>query len=264
MAGSPEAAPIKAAELLDRLALQVRRTLRTADAVQVHRLRVAIRRFRQALAVVEDRAAPAGIKNIHRRLKKTMALAGDVRDCDVTGKLVSKLQAPTSLHAKLQLRREQARRLLLAALRHWLDRETDVRWRAKIAGFGSPGGDAPAGVLLKAAKRLFKRGRKIRESTDALHRLRIAAKKLRYTMEVAGHADAACLDQIETLQKHLGDISDYETARRVVAGEPAGKRISPLLKEHQRKKIRAFRHYWNGVFAGKESEWVKALTHARE
>lgn len=262
MARSPESAPIKAADLLDQLALQVRRALRTADAVQVHHLRVAMRRFRQALAVAEDHAAPAGIRNIHRRLKKTLALAGDVRDCDVAAKLVGKLKAPPSLLAKLHHRREQAQRLLLSALRQWLDQKMEASWRAKLTGLS---GKTPAGpVLLKAVHRLFNRGRKIRESMKALHRLRIAAKKLRYTMEVVGHPDRARLDQIKALQSHLGDINDYETARRIVAGEAAGKKLSARLEEQQRKKIRVFRHHWNDVFAGKEAEWVKSLTDLRK
>lgn len=81
-------------------------------------------------------------------------------------------------------------------------------------------------------------------------------------MEVAGQADGARFDQIKTLQKHLGDINDYESARRIVAREVAGERISARLREQQRKKVRLFRHHWNDEFAGKESEWVNGLAHA--
>jgi len=265
MARSPESTPIKAADLLDDLARQVRRTLRTADATQVHHLRVAVRRFRQALAIVENHSAPPGVKNIHRRLKKVMALAGDVRDCDIAAKLAGKLKAPAGLLNKLLQRRKQAQRLLLSALRRWLDRKTGATWRAKLASLEKPPAKTPVEpVLLKAAQRLFNRGRKIGESAKALHRLRIAAKKLRYTMEIAGHADQTRLDQIKMLQTHLGDINDYETARTIVAEEGAGKKISDDLKQSQRKKIREFRHHWNHDFEGKQEEWMGALMHTRK
>lgn len=265
MARSPESAPIKAGDLLNQLALQVRRTLRTPDAAQVHHLRVAVRRFRQALAVVENRDVRAGVGNIHRRLKKMMALAGDVRDCDIASKLAGKLKAPARLLNNLLQRREQAQRLLLSSLRQWLDRKTEAAWRAKLASLEKPRAKAPVEpVLLKAARRLFNRGRKIGESAKALHRLRIAAKKLRYTMEIAGHFDQARFDRIKTLQTDLGDINDYETARTIVAEEGGPKKISDGLKQSQRKKIREFCRLWNHDFKGKKTEWLENLTHARK
>lgn len=262
MVGSPEPAPNKAAELLDQLTLQVERTVRASGHAQVHHLRVAIRRFRQALTVFEEGAGLPGIRSIHRKLKKTMALAGAVRDCDITVKLVRQVNAPASLLAKLQRRREQARRVLVSALCQWRDGKLGLKWRITLAGLS---GGAPARqVLLKATRRLFKRARKIKRSTKAMHRLRIAAKKLRYTMEVAGDAERTRLHQIKKLQKYLGIINDYAAALRIMDEEAAAKRISTHLKGEQRKEIRVFRHHWNQVFAGKENEWIEGLAHAHK
>jgi CHAD domain-containing protein len=260
MAGSPEPLPIKVVQLLDQLALQVRLTARASSAAQVHRLRVAIRRFRQALTVVEDQAEVSGIKTIHLNLKKIMALAGGVRDCDITVKLIRKGNAPARLLAHLQRRREDARRLLTPALHRWLDQEKHLKWRATLAGLSAK---TPARrVMLDAAHRLFKRARKIKNSTRAMHKLRIAAKKLRYTMEVAGHADSTRLHRIKKLQKHLGAINDYAAALRIVDDAGGGKKISNHLKEAQRKEIQVYRQLWNDAFEGKETEWVRTLLHA--
>ena len=136
----------------------------------------------------------------------------------------------------------------------------EAGWRATIHDLN---GNAPSRhVLLKAGKRLFKRARKVKKSTRAMHRLRIAAKKLRYTMEVTGHHSDARLHQIKKLQKHLGAVNDYRAALSIVAEEGAAKNISLNLKGQQREEIQVFEQHWKRDFEGKEDEWMKSFAHA--
>ena len=251
MARSPDATR----ELFHRLTKQARCTSRTPDAEQVHNLRVAIRRFNQALELYED--AP-GLRKIHRRLKKTMALAGQVRDADIATKLVGKLKraGAGTLQAKLAHRRMEGEKQLVTALPAL----------ATNGHFEMPSGAGklPVDAIHDAVKRLFKRGAKA-EDANGLHRLRIAAKKLRYTLELLAPRHGR-LEQIKRLQSLLGDINDYETARRIIAEESGGKKLLAQLEDRQNKKIREFRRYWKSDFDGDGNiqQWMAELSHPRK
>jgi CHAD domain-containing protein len=241
-------------ELFRRLTAQARRTVRTPDAEQVHNLRVAIRRFNQAAALAQD---ASGLKKTRKHLKKAMELAGRVRDADITMKLVAKLRpaGTSTLQEKLARRRAEREQRLIAAL-------------PKIAAqleIGKPSleGKPPQVAISAAAERLFERGSKA-DDARGLHRLRIAAKKLRYTLELLA-PEHARMDQIKRLQSLLGDINDYETARRIIAEESGAKTLAAQFEDRQRKKIREFRSYWKSDFerAGEAREWLAELPQAR-
>ncbi|HLX45799.1 MAG TPA: CHAD domain-containing protein [Bryobacteraceae bacterium] len=256
MARSPDATR----ELYHRLTQQARYTSRTPDAEQVHNLRVAIRRFNQALDL-HDEDTP-GFRKIHRRLKKTMALAGQVRDADIARKLVGKLQpaGAGTIQAKLAHRRMESEEQLVAALPAL----------AKNGHFEMPASagkltqDAIHDAIRDAVKRLFKRAAKA-DDARGLHRLRIAAKKLRYALELLAPRHDR-LEQMKRLQALLGDINDYETARRIVAEESGGKKLLAQLEDRQSKKIREFRRYWKSRFDGDDNarRWMADLSHTRK
>lgn len=241
-------------ELFDRLTRQARLTAKTPDATQVHNLRVAIRRFSQAMTLLPKEIA--GFAGIHRKLKKTMTLAGAVRDADIAIKLVAKLKpaGAKGLQARLSRRRSESEKRLLDTLPEFALRHP-IR---------PPHGPLVQGAMLHAARRLFKRGAKADDS-KGLHRLRIAAKKLRYTLELLA-PKCIRLEQIKRLQSMLGDINDYETARRIVAEESGGKKLLAELEDRQGKKIREFRRYWKSDFGGDEDiqQWMADLSLSRK
>ena len=76
---------------------------------------------------------------------------------------------------------------------------------------------------------------------------------------------AACIEQIKTLQSRLGEINDYETVRRMVVEEAAGKTIPAKLDKKRNKRIRQFRRYWDAEFAGTDNakKWTEALRRAK-
>jgi CHAD domain-containing protein len=110
----------------------------------------------------------------------------------------------------------------------------DHRWRAAIAARLVGRADAlnremqRTGVLYDA---------------HALHLVRIATKKLRYVVEVAGElrlgATAAALRTLKRQQELLGDIHDLEVlmgfADRAIAEIPGRVRVARLVGEWQRE-----------------------------
>ena len=248
----------KTRELLDHFASEVRLTIKTPEPDQVHNLRVAIRRLTQALVVVAPESK--GAKKTRRELKHLMQLAGNVRDCDINLKLAGKLGASQEFLSRLHRRRAAAERLLNQELQNWDHPGLMSEWKEKLV---SATASAPAhAAILRAVKRLFKRGTAAEESDKKLHPLRIAAKKLRYTLDLLDHCDQAHLQQIKELQTRLGDINDYETACRIAGEESASKRLIGKLRAKQERKIASFHRYWQKEFSGKKSEWEQVTLQA--
>ena len=224
----------QANKLVRALASQIGRTLESPDADAVHDLRVAIRRYSQLLTALDSAPKP-----VRRRLKALMHFAGDVRDCDISSKLVRKAGASQTLLRRLVRRRGIAERLLVVELQTWKD---SAGWRTPLND-GSP----DRRLLDKALKRVLKRAKAAEKSDKQLHPLRIAAKKLRYTMELVAPADSR-MELIRELQRQLGDINDYETAWRMAGEEAAPRRLIVALHERRDKKIRSFRRCWRREF----------------
>ncbi|HTS75882.1 MAG TPA: CHAD domain-containing protein [Bryobacteraceae bacterium] len=236
------------------MALQIRRTLAQPDATHVHDLRVAIRRFNQALALRPRSERP---KRLLRRLKKIMRLAGEVRNADITLNLVAKIKGTKRLVSRLHRRREDAERRLKKALDKLDPRE--IPRDLPIASATSPA------AIVGTARRMFKRAAKSGDPLR-LHRIRIAAKKLRYTLELLA-PDHPRLETVKRLQSMLGRINDYETAWAIVSEESGGKAVRAQLKQKQAKRIREFHRFWATLFPdpATQREWIREFTaiHSR-
>jgi CHAD domain-containing protein len=207
---------------------------------------VAIRRFNQAVALnSQNRSKTGGLQS-----KEIMQRAGDVRNLDITIKLVAKLKGTKLLQAKLRRRREAAAKQLANPLKTWSPPD-------KLPA-ATP--DKSRAAAVRAINLLFKRGAKAHRPKD-LHRLRIAAKKLRYTLEMVapGHPE---MEEIKSLQTDLGRINDYRTARSIVKAEAGANSVRDQLKEKQRKKIRAFRDRWSSTLADPAvaRAWIRKLS----
>jgi CHAD domain-containing protein len=207
---------------------------------------VAIRRFNQAVALnSQNRSKTARVES-----KEIMRRAGHVRNLDITIKLVEKLKGTKALQSKLRRRRHVAARRLTEPLKTWSlpDKlpETTPANRRRAA--------------VRAINRLFKRGREAHHPKD-LHRVRIAAKKLRYTLEMVAPRHPE-IEPTKRLQSDLGRINDYRTARTVLKVETGADSVRDQLKEKQRKKIRAFRDQWVGTLTDPAvaRTWIRKLS----
>lgn len=97
-----------------------------------------------------------------------------------------------------------------------------------------------------------------------LHRLRLATKRLRYTLELFrdcyGPGLEVRLRALQEVQQALGDLNDSVASRtllkRALGSSPQGARIDKFLASRAQKQALQFRNHWVEVFdrAGRE-EW---------
>jgi len=242
------------ASLPQLLALQIRRTVKSPGADRVHDLRVAIRRYNQALALTQNRN-----KTARRPLKRTMELAGEVRDLDIALKLVRKIKGAAAVLARLRERREVACAALTTFLNDRLQSSNHGFSRVKATSAAQDGN----GSLMEAVHRVFKDAKKLRQAKQ-LHRLRIATKKLRYTLELIDPRHPRMAD-IKQLQSELGRINDFRTTRAMLKDDPQAQPVRDELKRKQRSKVRQFRRKWSPVFDDPPTEetWVRDFSRLR-
>jgi CHAD domain-containing protein len=143
--------------------------------------------------------------------------------------------------------------------------------------------DESTGAALNARDHLprlisvyFTQGRELLAKNPApaeLHSLRLATKRLRYTLELFrpcyGPGFRQRLDSLRRVQQLLGEINDCATASAVLARSKSPARharIDAFLRQHALHQAGAFRREWQEVFdaPGQESWWTGYLArHAR-
>jgi CHAD domain-containing protein len=258
------------AKLLERLAYQVSATAHSPSVDNVHDLRVAIRRFEQAIVTFRQALSGHEVKRIRRKLKTLMSPAGKVRDFDVIQKLLLKCEEPgaAALKQRLAEQRKVDLSILKASLRRWGSRRTSSKWRAAQLPAGAD--DTFRHQLPKLARKFLAHGEKTataKASPEDLHTFRIEAKKIRYTLELMeplyGAPVREWLDQLKPVQSALGDAHDCRMARDIAARFDATQEVETWLKNRQRKKTREFRKLWGENFgtAAEKRRLVGALRH---
>ena len=208
-----------------------------SDPEELHGMRVATRRMRAAWRVFGDAYRPARTRLYRRRLRELAGLLGAVRDLDVLieateayGDAIGRddRKSLEPLLATWRGQRETARERLLERL----DSRGYARFIEDFVDFVStPGRDtipaeatAPHRVRDTAASRIWTAYEHVRAyeavlrwaDVATLHQLRIAAKRLRYTIEFVreplGPDAAPLIARIVNLQDHLGFMNDAEVA----------------------------------------------------
>jgi CHAD domain-containing protein len=263
------------------LAFQINQTVRSRNPEAVHDLRVAIRRFTQVLRLFKPCFHGKELRKIRRELKQMMDLAGEVRNCDIALKLMSKSRRreTTGLRPKLENVRREDAQALVGYLRHWADRKSSLKWREAVANAATTNGDrsgrAPIArtaqrMLPPMARTFFERGNeaaRAKASPRELHQFRIASKKFRYTLElftsVYGPPLTSSLEKIRRAQGLLGDINDCDTVRRMLSPyKKEADKVTSWLKKRQRRRIEEFQGYWTETFAadGELQSWCAVLS----
>ena len=206
----------------------------------VHQLRVGARRLRSALTTFALAVAGPELAAVEEELRWLGKVCDPVRNLDVFAESLA--DAPeaagtvglglAALRKAVGVARRKARAAVAEAVssprfcRLMVDvtawAETGV-WRANVAALEGVSDLAAAAMKRRRAK-VLKRGRVVARAADAdLHRLRIAAKQLRY----AGDAFASLYprkrarafeDRVKDLQTELGDLNDLATAALMVQG----------------------------------------------
>ncbi len=200
------------------------------DVAYVHDLRVAIRRATAALQMFSACLPRSRNSDMKSQLRRVRRAAGPARDLDVLEERLSRLAASGGATVQLGAALDQVRRRRKKAGKRLLDAYEQARKRgykgrvrdltARVAWRGE--GPEPllmdwAGVELRPSIERFV-ARSSSDLTDpkALHRMRIAEKRMRYSLELLGGAVGAA-DQVaptlRELQDRLGQIGDHDTAR---------------------------------------------------
>jgi CHAD domain-containing protein len=207
------------------------------DPEELHQMRVATRRMRAAWRVFGDAFSPRLTRAIRADLRTLASSLGAVRDLDVLledlGTAEQNLPhggaaglAP--LAASLRADRDHARRELLRQLerpgyRRWVERSVTFLTTTG-AGALPVQADAPRRVREVAPARIWAEYGHVRAFGESLrwadvptlHALRIACKRLRYTLEFIGEGlgpDLAdLLVGVTALQDHLGLLNDGDVA----------------------------------------------------
>jgi len=207
------------------------------DPEELHGMRVATRRMRAAWRVFGDAYNPDKTKVYRRRLRELAALLGGVRDLDVLIEATeayaqaiggSDLAGLDPLIAGWRSDRDAARERLIVEL----DSKGHRRFVDDYVDFvTSPGRDVlpvettiPHRVRDTAASRIWTAYEHVRAyeavlrwaDVPTLHELRIAAKRLRYTLEFVreplGEEAAPLIARVVAMQDHLGFMNDAEVA----------------------------------------------------
>lgn len=102
-----------------------------------------------------------------------------------------------------------------------------------------------------------------------LHPLRLAAKRLRYTLELFrpcyGPGLDARLEALRNLQTSLGEVNDSSVVARMLAQSmepsPRRERVLAFLERRAAQKALEFRKHWAGTFdvPGQELWWTSYL-----
>jgi CHAD domain-containing protein len=106
-------------------------------------------------------------------------------------------------------------------------------------------------------------------SPPELHRLRLATKRLRYTLELFQSCYGPGLETrmagLRELQKLLGEVNDSAATGRLLAKamrESAQRaRVGKFIEERSAEKAQEFRKHWVEAFdaAGREKWWISYL-----
>jgi CHAD domain-containing protein len=223
-----------AAEYLIRQRLAaLRRALPAAkdgDARSLHQARVATRRLRAALPVF---GAGRKAEKVARSVRRLTRLLGPARELDVSLVILDELEAnpdvPRAAIDRLRALIADERRRLQEHVRERLDEFDMQKVRKRAIAAARKGGDEKAARDAEAAawarERATRRARRLAAAMehaaglylpDRLHDVRIAIKKLRYTLELDGVSregrprNAAALRSLQNMQDLLGRMHDLE------------------------------------------------------
>ena len=240
------------------------------DGHAVHQARVATRRLREALPVLGAGLGRKRVRKLRRRMRTLTQLFGAVRERDVALKMLETRQSDgvvdTPGAERVRALVDQGRDAARHHLTHTLDAHKVSRWLHDIKVFEeelresaeaqtSKDGVAPWSIEL--ARRLLRRTEWLRRTvndagvlfvSDRLHTVRVALKRLRYAVELAGELSGrkleATLDELKTCQDTLGALHDLDMLMDYVSGALESE-LDPHLRtslDGLQMKLEAERH----------------------
>jgi len=304
--------------LLEGFSEEIKGVRVNTDVEHVHHMRVASRRLRAALPLFATCFPKEDYRFWMHEIKKITRALGDARDTDVQiaflKKYLKNLQNPEktkgnvpvhpvsdpilNLQTRLQKRRSNLQRQVVSVLAEFEEGNVIAQIKSACTPENKPvrmgKRDRYSGILPVAVNRIGKNLERVYQfepfvhNPDAVfehHALRIAAKKLRYTMEIYAPIYRRNLkkpiSRIKKLQDLLGDMHDCDVwiehmslaiikqrARRHPTNEHHGETITSVISPLRRLLInrekrramlyRQFVHYWDSL--KRTGFWAKLHT----
>jgi CHAD domain-containing protein len=227
--------------------VQALSAIRAGDAPALRRARVASRRLREMLAVAEDMGGGASARPARRRIRRVTRALGPTRELDVA---LAELDRAALRHGWSEER--------LAPLRRWIVKEGKRR-SGTLETFMEAlddkkltraltrtsrrlsGEDVPRRWQSAIVARAIRRWRAVKTAAEAcgtlyaperLHQLRIAVKKLRYALELAGRTArldlAASIRSLKRSQRRYGQLHDRQVLLHLATTAAAVGRRTPV------------------------------------
>lgn len=231
-----------------------------SDPEGVHSMRVASRRLRSALRDFTPYLRKRGVNSVQKRLKSLANTLGEVRDHDVAIMALEELEkrSPADVSPTLKEfidtrkdRREQAREALKSVLDKTQLDQLQSDFVAAVDTATSTKGTQPApqitylkmsrAVILDRLKELEKLSTDLYKpfEIETLHEMRIAAKRLRYAVELFqrcwGRSISTYAKRAARVQTALGDLHDCD-----VWIESFGNAINEARKQKQDAQVSAY------------------------
>ena len=198
------------------------------DMRSVHQARVATRRLREALPVLRVSVDSAAIGRVRRQVRRMTRALGPVRELDVAlahldelaGERILSPGALTRVRQTIARERLDRRREMLTAI---TPGKIEKLRRRLVLVERSPRPLETAAAIAEAEHQVARRAANLTAAMehagslylpDRLHAIRVAAKKLRYAMEVERELKrsrvTARITQLKRIQDLLGQMHDYE------------------------------------------------------
>ncbi len=276
-------------DLLDTLEANIDGTIADVDTEFLHDLRVAARRTRSALSQLKGVLPNPISARFNPEFKWLGGVTGPLRDLDVFLLEIPTYRSMLPEHVAVDLEaleslitrsRRRAHRTVVRGLQSRRFRDLVTDWRRTLESIhliDSDDAARPVSVLAaerirKAHRRIVKKGHALADDppAEALHRLRIDAKKLRYVLEFFKNlypsaVIGARITELKQLQDILGGCNDMEVQRHRLeqfAGElhrdptvgPAiimtMGRLAGMLEERQETYRRSFHDAFRAFTSG--------------
>lgn len=196
------------------------------DVEHVHQLRVWTRRAEAALELCADLLSKRGRRELQGSMDRLRTAGGDARDADVLRERIARLKhclGREHLLGEIERRRRAAQAPLVQASQELQSGErllnqlesvlAGIKKRRRKPRFRKHVKRWATKRLQPLVEKFLKRGRTDVSELARLHKFRIAAKRLRYALELVGDAlpksrVKRAYKQLDRLQAQLGEIND--------------------------------------------------------
>jgi CHAD domain-containing protein len=238
---------------------RIKRCRKAFSEASVHDLRISLRRLIAMLDLLRAFLAADGLKRIRRRLQKQLARLGRLRDAQIQVQYLDELEPvfPQVRDFRCRLAKQETRLIRKVkrrvkpvkarrVLRYNATRMERLPEEARNANLGL----YPVLVFTEIADRAFAKVLACERQIEArdpvtIHRLRVAFKKFRYTVEslqpVLPAITDAKLKELRAFQALLGEVQDFHVLSANLdeftgaQGRKAKQALLPVRREFQRR-----------------------------